>query len=212
MLYRLVLTGNGNLLPVHNYPGLPLTGNGRKSIMVALAYWRITLIFPPNGETFQPFKEYLWGSAVIGLHWLQPRWTRVSHRICNTILYGFPRSNRTWRRTWISIHIHAEVWATAKYGSVNSATNWLVIHYYPDLTGYKFMNFGNWIISWEFPTLWLAMHDCMELPIGKIREIDKLSVYQYPTLYTSTVGFDLSVSLLCDGRLQWSSSHLTTFV
>ncbi len=55
------------------------------------------------------------------------------------------------------------------------------------------------------------MLDCMELPVGKIQEIDKLSVYQYNKLYTSTVGFDLSVSLLCDGRLQWSSSHLSPF-
>jgi hypothetical protein len=45
MLYRLVLTGNGNLLPVQNYSRLPLTGNGRNSIMVALADWRFTLIF-----------------------------------------------------------------------------------------------------------------------------------------------------------------------
>ena len=66
------------------------------------------------------------------------------------------------------------------------------------------MDNGNWIKSREFPTLWLAMLGCMELPIGKIRTIDKLSVY----MYTSTVGFIVSVSLLCDGRLQWSSSHL----
>ncbi len=45
VLYRLVLTGNGNLLPVQNYFRLPLTGNGRNSIMVALADLRITVIF-----------------------------------------------------------------------------------------------------------------------------------------------------------------------
>ena len=125
----------------------------------------------------------------------------------NRILYGFPRSNRTWRRTWTRIHVHAEVWAPADYGSINSAADSLVIHYYSDLSGYKFMNYGNWIKSREFPTLWLAMLGCMELPIGKIRTIDKLSVY----MYTSTVGFIVSVSLLCDGRLQWSSSHLSPF-
>jgi hypothetical protein len=44
-LYRYNYTGNGNYLPVLNYFWLPITGNGRNSIMVALTDWRITLIF-----------------------------------------------------------------------------------------------------------------------------------------------------------------------
>ena len=48
--------------------------------------------------------------------------------------------------------------ATARFGSTNLANNWIVIHYYPDLTGYKFMNYGNWIISWNFLRYdWLCM-------------------------------------------------------
>jgi hypothetical protein len=49
------------------------------------------------------------------------------------------------------IHVHAVVWATAKYGSLNSATDWLVIRYYLNLNGYKFMNYNNWIKSRELP-------------------------------------------------------------
>jgi hypothetical protein len=45
MIEFLPLPVNGNLIPVQNYTGLPLTGNGRNSIMVALSDWRITLIF-----------------------------------------------------------------------------------------------------------------------------------------------------------------------
>jgi hypothetical protein len=66
MLYRLVLTGNGNLLPVHNYPGLPLTGNGRKTIMVALAYWRITLIFLQMEKLSSPSRSIFEGRLSLG--------------------------------------------------------------------------------------------------------------------------------------------------
>ena len=37
----------------------------------------------------------------------------------------------------------------------------------------------------------------LELPIGKIQRFDKLSVYQYDRLGTSTVGFEILVSLSC---------------
>jgi hypothetical protein len=40
--YRYQCTGNGDLIPALNIFGLPITGNGRNSIMVALANWLIT--------------------------------------------------------------------------------------------------------------------------------------------------------------------------
>ena len=43
--YRYQCTGNGNLIPVLNIFGLPITGNGRNSIMVALANWLIMPTF-----------------------------------------------------------------------------------------------------------------------------------------------------------------------
>ena len=60
------------------------------------------------------------------------------------------------------VRIYAVVWATAKYGSLNSATDWLVIRYYLNLSGYKFMEYNNWMNIPGITALRLAMRFCME--------------------------------------------------
>ena len=68
--YRYQCTGNGNLIPVLNIFGLPITGNGRNSIMVALANWLIT----PRFLQLEKLSSHLFVLAVLNAAILRHVW------------------------------------------------------------------------------------------------------------------------------------------
>ena len=101
------------------------------------------------------------------------------------------------------------VWATTGHGSINSATNWMVIHIYLNPSGCKFANYGNWTKSWDLLQFdWLR---CMawNYQSSKSKELTSFLYTSTILLYTQTVCLVTLVSPLCDGQPHLVVPHLS---